>query len=257
MLPGPVQARLSRWKRRDRLARYLFDKFAHRVNRHDSTILMSHRPDFDLTFRLFPEFERYRESWIHNNSLNNLGDLARLYYLLLNVRQLIEEDVTGDFVELGVYKGNSAAVLADLARGSGRRLILFDTFTGFDERDTRREGIKPIEAFDDTNLPDVRSLVGEEGVAFVPGFFPESLAQAPPIERVALLHVDCDLHDPAKAALEAFYPRLTPGAFVILHDYASGFWPGIKKAADTFLRDHPERLILMPDKSSSAVFRKL
>jgi len=248
---------LRRWKSRDRLARYLFDKFAHRVNRRDSTILMSHRPDFDLVFRLFPEFERYREAWTHDNSLNNLGDLSRLYYLFLNVRQLIEEGVTGDFVELGVYKGNSAAVLADLARGSGRRLVLFDTFTGFDERDTRREGVTPIEAFDDTSLADVRRFVGEEGVAFVPGFFPDSLAQAPPIERVALLHIDCDLHDPAKAALEVFYPRLTPGALVILHDYGSGWWPGIKKAVDTFLNDHSERLILMPDKAGSALFRKL
>ncbi len=257
MPPNPIRALLSRLKKRDRLPRYLFDKFGHRVNRKDSTILLAHRPDFDLVFHLFPEFERYREKWTHNNSFNNLGDLTRLYYLFLNVRQLIEENVTGDFVELGVYKGNSAAVLADLARSSGRRVVLFDTFTGFDERDTRREGIKPIEAFDDTSLHEVRRLVGEEGVTFVPGFFPESLAQAPPIERVALLHVDCDLHDPAKAALEAFYPRLTPGAFVILHDYASGFWPGIKKAVDTFLRDHPERLILMPDKSSSALFRKI
>jgi len=246
------------WARPDEasVVHRFFREFPERVNRGDSPILLSHRPDFELLFGGFPEFERYRGWWIHGNSWNNLWDLARLYSLVLNARQLVEEGVPGDFVEVGVYKGNSAAVLADLARGAGRRLVLFDTFAGFDERDARSEGLPRTDEFDDTSLMAVRKLVGDEGVHYVQGFFPESLAKAPVIDRVALLHLDCDLHDPMRAGLEAFYTRLAPGACVVIHDYSSGHWPGTKRAVDHFLEDKPERLILLPDRGGSALFRK-
>jgi hypothetical protein len=47
-----------------------------------------------------------------------------------DLRAAASEAPPGDFVEVGVYKGGSAAVLAEVARARGRRLFLFDTFSG-------------------------------------------------------------------------------------------------------------------------------
>ena len=45
------------------------------------------------------------------------------------VCDLVEkEKLHGDLAELGVYKGNTAFMLADLARRDGRIAYLFDTF---------------------------------------------------------------------------------------------------------------------------------
>ena len=54
-----------------------------------------------------------------------------------------------------------------------------------------------------------------------------------PVDRIALLHIDADLHDSVKIVLEAFYDRVIPGGFVVLDDY--GFWPGCRAAVHQFL----------------------
>jgi hypothetical protein len=95
-----------------------------------------------------------------------------------------------------------------------------------------------------------------ESVTYVEGFFPESAAKTSMPERLAVAHIDCDLHAPMKAGLECFYPRLSPGGIMFLHDYSSGYWPGAKKAIDDYFRNLPEKPILAPDKSGTAIIRK-
>lgn len=59
-----------------------------------------------------------------------------------------------------------------------------------------------------------------------------------------------------RAGLEYFYPRISAGGLLIVHDYGSGLWPGVTFAVDQFLRDKPERLVSIPDKSGTAVIVK-
>lgn len=42
----------------------------------------------------------------------NTGDLARFYFFSLAFDQIVKEGLAGDFAELGVYKGNTATLLA-------------------------------------------------------------------------------------------------------------------------------------------------
>ena len=94
-------------------------------------------------------------------------------------------------------------------------------------------------------------------MTYVPGFFPESVKGVALPERLALAHIDCDLYEPMKAALESFYPRLSRGGLLIMHDYASGHWQGATRAVDEFFADKPEKPVIMPDKSGSAVIRRV
>lgn len=73
----------------------------------------------------------------------------------------------------------------------------------------------------------------------------------------AMVHLDCDLYLPTKAALEFFYPKMVRGGLLILHDYDSGCWPGVTLAADEFFADKPEGLIRIPDKSGTAAMIKI
>jgi O-methyltransferase len=59
-----------------------------------------------------------------------------------------------------------------------------------------------------------------------------------------------------KAALAFFYPRMSKGALLIMHDYQSGTWPGATRAIDEFCAEAGQTLILLPDKSGTAVCRK-
>jgi Macrocin-O-methyltransferase (TylF) len=194
--------------------------------------------------------------FVHDND-GNRGDMARFFFFCLMFDQIIKDDLQGDIAELGVWKGNTASILCNISRSLTRTLYLFDTFAGFHISDL--EGIdagKPEKQFNDTSLDSVQSFIGTDSVCYVPGHFPESAAQICDKISYCLVHIDCDLHNPIKAGLEYFYPRLIPGGFLIVHDYSSLHWDGAEKAVDEFLMDKPEYAIPLPDTSGSVVIRR-
>lgn len=191
---------------------------------------MQEIPDF--VYYDVPAYRRLREFWADDGSRNNAGDCTRLFAILLNVKSLLQEDVGGSFAELGVWRGNSAIVDPAAPNTSG---------------------------FSDTSLERVKRFVGESANTFYcVGDFPESAVHVPNEEKFAFVNFDCDLEAPIRLGLEFCYPRLSSGGIILIYDYKSGWkWPGVKRAVDGFLKDKPERLILLPDKSGSAIFRKL
>lgn len=217
---------------------------------------IAYRPDSEFHFESHPEIATLSQQWVRFNTKNNAGDLPRLYALIFNIKQIMEENIPGEMAELGVYKGNSAAMLAHFAKQFNRRLILFDTFSGFDQRDLVGTDQKKDIEFIDTSLDQVRALVGDKAATFVQGRFPESIPPSLFDASFAVVHVDCDLYEPAKTALEFFYPRLSPGGLLIIHDYANPYWPGIKSAVDEYCRLIPERPLVFNDKSGTAMIRK-
>ena len=74
--------------------------------------------------------------------------------------------------------------------------------------------------------------------------------------QYAVVHLDCDLYAPIKAGLEFFYDRVSPGGILIVHDYANPCWDGPKRAVDEFMPRIAENLVLIPDKSGTAIIRK-
>jgi O-methyltransferase len=86
-------------------------------------------------------------------------------------------------------------------------------------------------------------------------FFPKaqrrsSYPRPSPSSTSAVLHLDCDLKEPTRA-----YPRMARGGLIMIHDYASGHRPGATEAVDDFFADRPERPVIMPDRSGTAIVR--
>ena len=248
---------------RREMVRFLTRNLA-RLNRPGSRFYLQYRPDADLVYRRIgtatADLAQLQAWWGQGMEANNGGDLTRLYFLEAAVRQLESSGVAGSFAEVGVYKGNSAKILHALA--PQRPLFLFDTFGGFDDADVDAEAdavnsqVKRRD-FADTSLDRVRNFVGTEpSVTYCPGRFPDTAHHVPAGTTFALVQLDCDLYAPIKAGLEFFYPLLNGGGMLIIHDYASGHWPGVKLAVDEFLVDKPEGLVLIPDKSGSAALVK-
>lgn len=197
------------------------------------------------------------EKYLAGNRYNNSGDLSRFFFLSLACDQLLKEGIHGDTAELGVYRGNTAVFLTKLAEKQRRKAYLFDTFEGFSEGDL--SGIDSDKAFEfgDTSLNQVKSLLDSPAAVYVKGRFPETIAgNVPENACFCLVHIDCDLYEPCKAALAYFYPRIVPGGFLIMHDYSSLYWNGIESAVDEFFRCKTESLIPVPDKSGTVAIRK-
>jgi hypothetical protein len=186
----------------------------------------------------------------------NDGDMARYYFFCLALDQILKEELPGDLAELGVYKGETATLLATIARRLGKTAWLLDTFEGFDPKDLQGIDYGQATRFDDTSLEAVRALVGEDNVRFIKGYFPESSAQLPSEMSFCLVHLDCDLYRPLRSALDYFYRRLVPGGFLLVHDYSSLHWDGAELAVDEFFADKPESVIPLTDGAGTIAIRK-
>jgi O-methyltransferase len=185
-------------------------------------------------------------------------DGVRRDMLILLLRSVEERKVEGSFAELGVYRGGTARLIHHYA--PERRLHLFDTFSGFDDRDGAKDksltNTVDTTLFRDTNLELARSSIGllNGNVHFHKGFFPETFTPELRKEGFAFVHLDADLYEPMLAGLKNFYPLLSRGGIIVAHDYNA--WIGSRKAVDEFCAETGIIPIPMPDKSGSCVILK-
>ena len=221
-------------------------------------IFIAYHPDSYADFNVHPEFSFLFKSFIAHNKFNNAGDIARLWSFIINIEQILSEDIKGDFAELGVWRGNTASVLAYFASRNARTVDLFDTFEGFDKRDIQGIDTEKRIEFSDTSVNLVKNVIGDSHSVcnFVKGYFPESISDVHRNKIYAIVSLDCDLYEPMKAGLNFFYPLMPEGGLFLLHDYSNFYWDGSKKAIDEFCKANHEYVVLMPDKSGSAFIRK-
>jgi O-methyltransferase len=171
-------------------------------------------------------------------------------YQLMDVVKATEA-VPGDLAEVGVFRGGSAKLICHV-KGE-RKLHLFDTFAGLPELTAADRGSPFWGSEFSAEMDAVRKyLGGHKEVYFYRGLFPDT---AGPVadRRFSFVHLDVDLYESTKAALEWFYPRLSPGAVVMCHDY---FYPGVGTAMHEFLADKPEICIPQPAGAHCLVMKR-
>lgn len=196
----------------------------------------------------------FKGEFLYLSHYHKLQDIRAGVFKMLADRL---KDVEGDIAELGVYKGDFARILN--AAFPKKALHLFDTFEGFDERDTKIEKENSFSYakegdFSDTGVEKVLgSLPYPERAVVHKGFFPETAVDG----TFALVSMDVDLYAPTLAGLEHFYPRLAHGGAIILHDYNNARFSGAHAAIEEFERKNG-RLALVPlcDLHGSAVIIK-
>ncbi len=185
------------------------------------------------------------------------SDRIRFYNIWMQINRLLEDNIPGDFAELGVYKGDTARVIHHCA--PDRKLHLFDTFEGFPQKDLKEETGKASgytsRHFSDTSAEKVKTLLGDSPNIFIrKGYFPDS-ADKLKETKFAFVSMDADLHNPTLAGLEFFYPRLSEGGIILIHDYNAD-WPELMKAVDTFVSGITESLIPVADADSTVMIIK-
>jgi O-methyltransferase len=164
----------------------------------------------------------------------------------------IEAGIDGSLAEVGVWTGETSVLLN--AVRPDRTLHLFDTFSGFPNADISHTDTR----FRDTSESLVRSkLPANAKVVTHPGYVPETLEDVR-AEQFSFVLLDLDLYKPTAASLEFFYPRLSPGAYVFVHDYNNeeSDW-ACRRAVDEFLANKPEHLVEFADIWGSVAFRRV
>jgi O-methyltransferase len=193
-----------------------------------------------------PEEERKRRlvgrDW-PANGVTMIGQ-KRLNNLQQCVRRVLADQVPGDLIEAGTWRGGATILMRALLELDGdtdRKVWVADSFSGCPEPDPE---IYPPDAGDRHHTYEFLVVPVEEvkrnferygflddRVRFVEGWFRDTLPKLEN-ERWALVRIDGDLYESTWVALENLYPRLSPGGFVIVDDF--GAVPGSKEAVEEF-----------------------
>ena len=164
---------------------------------------------------------------------------------LRNLRELmshvIGDDIPGDFVETGAWRGGACIymrAILDALSIVDRNVWVADSFEGLpppdherypsqdinDKHHTFRELAVPLEQVKE-NFRKYNLL--DDQVKFLPGWFKDTLPAAP-IDSIAILRLDGDMYSSTMDALLALGHKVSPGGFIIVDDY--GAVPGCRKA---------------------------
>ena len=143
-----------------------------------------------------------------------------------------------------------------LALFPDRKLYLFDTFHGFDQRDQRYDDDSEIHNlkldFSDTSVEMVlEKMIWIQNVIIKEGWFPDSAKGVN--DEFCCVRLDMDLYQPTKSGLEFFYPRMIHGGYICVHDCRSRNFDGARKAVEEFCKKYSLNYMNMPDDLGTAV----
>ena len=184
-----------------------------------------------------------------NNEFTMLSPRRRLQ-LVQSVEHCIKNNIEGDFVEIGVWRGGAIMIMLYKLLQMGvkdRHVHLYDTFTGMTEASVHDvcsadgssamnpstfDSVKCESSFDLT-FKNVESVgYPMEFIHFHKGDIRQvGLDDVPP--KIALLRLDNDWFELYKFELPVFEPKVSTNGIVIIDDY--NWWNGCKKAVDEYL----------------------
>ena len=159
--------------------------------------------------------------------------LRRLDNLQQCIETALADNIPGDLIETGVWRGGATIFMRGVLRTyaiQDRQVWVADSFAGLPTPDLERypadRGWESFHLPVVASLEEVRDNFAKYGlldaqVRFLPGWFRDTLPSAP-IERLAVLRLDGDLYESTTDALTHLYPKLTVGGFVIIDDYNLG-----------------------------------
>ncbi len=219
----------------------IIKRILHRVTRKDYTVVLTMK-----------SLGRQRDTDVFSE------EYIRLSTLELAIKEIADRAIPGDMAEVGVFRGDFAKHLNRLL--PDRNLHLFDTFSGFDETDITQELRNGLavkhDDFTDTSVELVLSKMKHpEKVRIHKGLFPDTTKGFADI-AFSVVSLDCDLESPILAGLEYFYPRLSAGGYIFVHDYNNNLYRGVKKAVNDFCRGHGVFPVPLTDSCGTAIFCK-
>lgn len=178
---------------------------------------------------------------------------ARLDNIQLLTEDVIHNNIPGDLIETGCWRGGATIFMRAVLKANGitdRIVWVADSFEGL-------PSVKQSEAkYKDDSTVDIDAMnhggpmqlglavplrrvkdafakfdLLDEQVRFLKGWFKDTLPGAP-IKQLSILRLDGDMYESTMDALNALYDKVSVGGYVIVDDY--NCWPHCQQAVDEF-----------------------
>jgi O-methyltransferase len=163
------------------------------------------------------------------------------------VETVLDENIPGDLIETGVWRGGATIFMRGILAAYGisdRAVWVADSFQGVPPPSLPQDAnfdisarVYPFLAVSQEAVSRLfeRYALLDAQVKFLAGWFKDTLTVAP-IATLAVLRLDGDLYESTMDALNPLYPKVAPGGFIIVDDYYS--CPPCKHAIDDFRTMH-------------------
>ena len=174
--------------------------------------------------------------------------MKRLDNLQYCVEKVIAENVPGDLIETGVWRGGAAIFMRAILKAYGvtdRRVLAADSFEGLpppnpeqfpeDVDDVHHENTYLAVPLEEVKMNFERYGLLDEQVVFIKGWFRDTLPNVP-ANSFAVLRLDGDMYESTWDALTNLFPKLSVGGYVIIDDYK--VVPGCRAAVEDFRHKH-------------------
>lgn len=210
-------------------------------------------PDFEPEF-----FEIYEACRTYT-----MTSIERMYSLYKAVEYVVKNNIPGDIVEAGVWRGGSCMLIAKTLQKFGdteRRIFLYDTFKGMPAptaQDKQHDGERLQKRWDANiesnhndwcyaSLEDVKKNIASTSYAsdktiFVQGRVEETIPDTIP-SHISLLRLDTDWYESTAHEMKHLYPLLQTRGVLIIDDY--GHWKGSRQAVDEYIASEQLPLLL-------------
>lgn len=215
-------------------------------------------PAYDETVR--------REGWDWPETAHSMVGIKRLNNIADLSRTVLVENVPGDFIETGVWRGGVCILMRGALKAYGdtrRKVYVADSFQGLpppDEKNYPADAGQNIHTFtflsvSQEQVADNFRAYGllDEQVVFVKGWFKDTLPTLA-AESFSLVRLDGDLYESTIQGLENLYPKLSAGGFLVVDDYGS--WPTCKQAVDDYRAAHKIDDPIIPVDAAGVYWRK-
>lgn len=188
--------------------------------------------------------------WDYENAYNWFSSYTRTAKVISHwelYKKIV--NIPGDIIEVGVFKGASLLRFSTfrelLENYTSRKIVGFDNFGSFPISTTA--SAKDLEFAKNHDNNSGMGLEQEElykiiehknfkNIELIKGNIIDSIPKyinVNPHTKISLLHLDVDVYEPTKYALETLWDRLVSGGLVLFDDY--NYIEGGTKAIDEFL----------------------
>jgi len=193
-----------------------------------------------------------------------MTSIEQMYTLYKATEYIVDNNIQGDIVECGVWRGGSMMIsaLTLLKMNNINRIIyLYDTYKGMSEpseKDIRIYDNRPalkkwkklqgkdFNQWDYASLDEIKQNLYSTGypkekIEFIKGKVEDTIPNFIP-EKISLLRLDTDFYESTYHELLHLFPKLSRYGVIIIDDY--GYWKGQKEATDKYFKENNIKIFL-------------
>ncbi len=182
------------------------------------------------------------EQYVHNATLlSEQIDKRELTVILRELQKSITGNVVGDVVEFGCYEGTTSVHMARFLAGTDKNLYLYDSFEGLPNKSTQDESpagmqfqVGELNASKKKLITNLRQA--NVAMPHIKKAWFSDLIQSDVPTQVSFAFLDGDYYHSVLDPLRLLEAVLSPGAVILVDDYANEALPGAARAADEWAR---------------------